>query len=131
MQRIERKTNELSALIFSGEKNAVASLTDSVKGSDFKVQKINDTLVSVTHKPSKQFLTLAQGDVMVIDGTNFSVMSQEAFDAQYSVVGTNRKTTKSTSTKTEARASQDVKPSPNDTAAGDAVTPDDVDVVAL
>lgn len=130
MQRIERKTNELSALIFGSEKNAVAGLTDSVKGSDFKIQKINDTLVSVTHKPSKQVLTLAQGDVMVINGTSFSVMSQDAFDAQYSVVGTKRKTTKSTDAKTEARASQDVKPSPNDTTVDDVVTPAGVDVAA-
>ena len=76
---------------------------DSVKGTDLKVSVLADDLAQVTHRMTQQSVTLPQGSVLVVEGTNLSVMSQSDFDANFEITG-DLNAPKTTRTKTAAKA---------------------------
>lgn len=110
MHSIKRVLPTLAALVFGTEKGAAKTLQDSVKGTDLKVSVLADDLAQVTHTKTQQSVTLPQGSVLVVEGTNLSVMSQSDFDANFEItVDLNAPKTSRTKTaaKTPAKAPTD------------------------
>ena len=110
MHSIKRVLPTLAALVFGPEKGAAKTLQDSVKGTDLRVSVLADDLAQVTHTKTQQSVTLPQGSVLVVEGTNLSVMSQSDFDAGFEITGDlNAPKTSRTKTaaKTPAKASTD------------------------
>ena len=103
MHSIKRVLPTLAALVFGTEKGAAKTLQDSVKGTDLKVSVLADDLAQVTHRMTQQSVTLPQGSVLVVEGTNLSVMSQSDFDANFEITG-DLNAPKTTRTKTAAKA---------------------------
>ena len=103
MHSIKRVLPTLAALVFATEKGAAKTLQDSVKGTDLKVSVLADDLAQVTHAKTQQSVTLPQGSVLVVEGTNLSVMSQSDFDAGFEITGDLNKP-KPTKTKTTTKA---------------------------
>ena len=102
MHSIKRVLPTLAALVFGAEKGAAKTLQDSVKGTDLKVSVLADDLAQVTHRMTQQSVTLPQGSVLVVEGTNLSVMSQSDFDANFEITG-DLNAPKTTRTKTAAK----------------------------
>lgn len=103
MHSIKRVLPTLAALVFSTEKGAAKTLQDSVKGTDLKVSVLADDLSQVTHTKTQQSVTLPQGSVLVVEGTNLSVMSQSDFDSNFEITG-DLNAPKTSRTKTAAKA---------------------------
>ena len=61
-----------------------------------------DDLAQVTHTKTQQSVTLPQGSVLVVEGTNLSVMSQSDFDANFEITG-DLNAPKTSRTKTAAK----------------------------
>lgn len=102
MHTIKRVLPTLAALVFGTEKGAAKTLQDSVKGTDLKVSVLADDLAQVTHRMTQQSVTLPQGSVLVVEGTNLSVMSQSDFDANFEITG-DLNAPKTSRTKTAAK----------------------------
>lgn len=102
MHSIKRVLPTLAALVFATEKGAAKTLQDSVKGTDLKVSVLADDLAQVTHTKTQQSVTLPQGSVLVVEGTNLSVMSQANFDASFEITG-DLNAPKTSRTKTAAK----------------------------
>ena len=87
MHTIKRVLPTLAALVFGTEKGAAKILQDSVKGTDLKVSVLVDDLAQVTHTKTQQSVTLPQGSVLVVEGSDLSVLSQADFDAAFEITG--------------------------------------------
>lgn len=87
MHTIKRILPTLAALVFGTEKGAAKTLQDSVKGTDLKVSVLADDLAQVTHTKTQQSVTLPQGSVLVVEGSDLSVLSQSDFDAAFEITG--------------------------------------------
>ena len=102
MHTIKRVLPTLAALVFGTGKGAAKTLQDSVKGTDLKVSVLADDLAQVTNTKTRQSVTLPQGSVLVVEGTNLSVMRQSDFDSNFEITG-DPNAPKTSRTKTAAK----------------------------